>query len=75
MNQSWLISNIIGLTHLAESFMFSLRAFLRLEVERLKTGISWFEAKRRIIRHAIRLYIKYPSYLLFGRAVHRSKAM
>jgi hypothetical protein len=32
--------------------MFSLRAFLRLEVERLKTGISWFETKRRIIRLA-----------------------
>jgi hypothetical protein len=45
--------------------MFSLRAFLRFEVERLKTGISWFETKRRIMRHAIRLYIKYPSYLLF----------
>ena len=44
--------------------LFSLRAFLRLEVERLKTGVSWFETKRSIIRHAIRLYIKYPSYLL-----------
>jgi hypothetical protein len=45
--------------------MFSLRAFLRLEVERLKTGISWFETKRRIMRYAIRLYIKNPSYLLY----------
>ena len=43
--------------------MFSLRAFLRLEVERLNMGISWFETKRKIIRKAIQLYIKYPSYL------------
>lgn len=46
--------------------LFSVRAFLRLEVERLKTGISWFETKRRIIRTAILLYIKYPTYLYLG---------
>lgn len=46
--------------------MFSLRAFLRLEVERLKTGISWFETKRKIIRLAVCLYLKYPCHLLFG---------
>jgi putative transposase len=44
--------------------MFSLRAFLRLEAERLRTGISWFESKRRIIRQAISAYLKYPNYLL-----------
>jgi hypothetical protein len=44
--------------------MFSLRAFLRFEVERLRTGISWFESKRRIFRGAIREYIKYPNYSL-----------
>jgi hypothetical protein len=44
--------------------MFALRAFLRLEAERLRTGISWFESKRRIIRQAIRAYIKYPNYSL-----------
>jgi len=44
--------------------MFSLRAFLRLEAERIKTGISWFESKRRIIREAIREFIKYPNYSL-----------
>jgi hypothetical protein len=44
--------------------MFSLRAFLRFEVERLRKGISWFESKRRIIRGAIREYIKYPNYSL-----------
>jgi len=44
--------------------MFSLRAFLRFEVERLKTGMSWFESKRRIIRGSIELYLKNPSYSL-----------
>jgi putative transposase len=42
--------------------MFALRAFLRLEAERLRTGISWFESKRKIIRPAISAYIKYLNY-------------
>jgi putative transposase len=46
--------------------MFSLRAFIRLEVERTKRGISWFEYKRQIIRNAIKDFIKYPSYLFIG---------
>jgi putative transposase len=46
--------------------MFSLRAFLRLEVERLRRGISWFEYKRQIIRSAIKSFIKYPCYLFIG---------
>ncbi len=44
--------------------LFSIRAFLRLEVERLRKGITWFESKRKIIRHAIRLYIQSPAYVL-----------
>ncbi len=48
--------------------MFSLRAFIRMEVERLKRGISWFEFKRRIVRDAIRAYIKFPSYSFIGEA-------
>lgn len=35
---------------------------LRLEVERLKHGISWFEFKMRIIRDAIKGYIKFPCH-------------
>jgi hypothetical protein len=42
----------------------SLRAFLRLELYRLGTGISWYEAKTRIIRNAIRTYLSRPVYLL-----------
>lgn len=40
----------------------SIRAFLRLERFSFKTGISWFEAKIRIVREAVRRYIKRPIY-------------
>ena len=42
----------------------ALRAFLRLEVHRLRTGVSWFEAKTNIIRDAIRSYLADPEYTL-----------
>jgi hypothetical protein len=42
----------------------AIRAFVRLEVYRLKTGISWFEAKQSIIRQAIRSYLKNPTAIL-----------
>ena len=38
----------------------SMRAFVRLEVHRLQTGVSWYEAKRNIIREAVRLYLQRP---------------
>lgn len=44
--------------------MFSLRAFLRLEIERFRKGISWFESKRKIIRGAIRSYVQFPAHSL-----------
>jgi len=40
----------------------ALRAFLRLEVHRLRTGVSWFEAKTAIVREAIRSYLACPLY-------------
>ena len=43
---------------------FSLRAFVRLEVHRLKTVVSWYEAKAAIIRDAIRQYLAQPLYHL-----------
>ena len=43
---------------------FSLRAFVRLEVHRLKTGVSWYEAKTAVIRDAIRQYLAQPLYQL-----------
>lgn len=42
----------------------ALRAFLRLEVHRLQTGASWFDAKMSIIRDAIRAYLAHPDYTL-----------
>ncbi|MGQ9742765.1 MAG: IS701 family transposase, partial [Chloroflexus sp.] len=40
----------------------ALRAFLRLERHRLRTGTSWFAAKAAIIREAIRAYLAQPLY-------------
>jgi hypothetical protein len=45
-------------------FLYALRAFLRLEVHKLRTGISWFETKVSIIREAIRAYLTHPIYSL-----------
>jgi len=44
--------------------LFAIRAFLRLEVHRIRTGISWYEAKKSIIREAIRDYLRKPGYLI-----------
>ena len=43
---------------------FSLRAFVRLEAYRLRTGVSWYEAKTAIIRASIRQYLQNPLYIL-----------
>jgi hypothetical protein len=48
--------------------LLALQAFLRLEVHRLRTGISWYEAKASIIRPAIREYLAHPLYLLYPTA-------
>jgi putative transposase len=42
----------------------AIRAYLRLEAYRLRTRISWFEAKTSIIREAIRAYLAHPSITL-----------
>ena len=42
----------------------AIRAFLRLERHFYNTGISWYEAKGRIIRGAVRAYIAKPLYSL-----------
>jgi len=44
--------------------LLALRAFLRLEVYRLRTGVSWYEAKSSIIREAIRTYLDHPVHVL-----------
>ena len=40
--------------------LFALRAFVRLEWQRLQTGQSWYESKKRMVRQAIRAYTAHP---------------
>jgi len=42
----------------------AIRAFVRLEVHRLRTGVSWYETKTSIIRSAIRAYLACPTITL-----------
>jgi len=42
----------------------AIRAFVRLEVQRLRRNISYFEAKTAIIRDAIRAYLAHPTLVL-----------
>ena len=42
----------------------AIRAFLRLELHWFRTGISWYEAKVAIVRHAIRAYLAAPCFAL-----------
>ena len=46
----------------------AIRAFVRLEVFRMHTGTSWFEAKASIIRAAIRSYLAHPTVTLCSTA-------
>lgn len=46
----------------------AIRAFVRLEVHRLQTEISWFEAKTGILRSAVRHYLAYPTFTLLPTA-------
>ena len=42
--------------------VLAIRTFLRFEIFTLKSGNSWFEAKTRIIRDAVRAYLSDPVY-------------
>jgi hypothetical protein len=42
--------------------MFSLRAFLRLELQRIKSEISWLESIMKIRRVAVIEYLNNPLY-------------
>ena len=46
----------------------AIQAFLRLEVHRLGSGVSWYEAVADIIRTAIRQYLAQPRYSLMPTA-------
>ena len=47
---------------------WAIRAFLRLEHHRIRTGTSWFETKMGIIRAALQHYLSLPSPILQGLA-------
>lgn len=42
----------------------SIRAFVRLERNRIRTGMSWWEAKTSIVREAVRAYLSAPLFTL-----------
>jgi len=44
--------------------LLALRAFLRLEVYRLRTRVSGYEAKLAIVQEAIRAYLASPAHVL-----------
>lgn len=44
--------------------LMSIRAFLRFEVQKIRTGITWFETKWNITRNAVNQFIKEPIYTL-----------
>ncbi len=46
----------------------AIRAFVRLEIHRSQSGISWFEAKTGIIRSAMRAYLAHPTLTLCSTA-------
>jgi hypothetical protein len=46
----------------------ALRAFVRLEMHRLNSGVSWFNAKLGIIRSAMRQYLAQPTITLCSTA-------
>ena len=53
---------------------WAIRAFLRLEHHRIRTGMSWFETKMEIIRSALQLYLSQTSPILIGLAQSPSTA-
>ena len=44
--------------------VWAIRAFVRLEGQRLQTGRSWYESKKSIVREAIRAYRAKPLFTL-----------
>jgi putative transposase len=45
-----------------------MRAFLRLEANRLVMAVSWYEAKLSIVRGAIRAFLAHPTIKLVPNA-------
>ena len=47
----------------------AIQAFVRLEIQRLRSGVSWYEAAAGIVRSAIRHYLVQPLYSLKSNCV------
>ena len=43
---------------IANHILMSIRGFIRLELCRLETGISWYEAKIEVVMDAVRSYLQ-----------------
>jgi putative transposase len=52
--------NIVQRAHI----LMALRAFLRFEIRKIRTGITWFETKLSITRNAVSQFIRNPVYEL-----------
>jgi len=48
--------------------LMSIRAFLRLEVHRLRSAVSFYKSKAAIVREAIRAYLADPTHILASSA-------
>jgi hypothetical protein len=48
--------------------VFAIRAFIRLEVHRLTTDVSWYGAQTALIRDATRAYLAHPTLRLSATA-------
>jgi putative transposase len=44
--------------------LYAIRAFVRLEWQRLQTGCSWYKCKKTVVREAIRAYRASPLFML-----------
>lgn len=51
---------------------WALRAFLRLEYQRMRLGTSWFATKLELIRPALAQYLADPSAILYGFVQYRT---
>ena len=56
------LARALGHWRQANHLLLSVRAYLRLEVHRIRTGVSHFEAKASIIREAMRAFLAHPTF-------------
>jgi hypothetical protein len=57
-------AQILKAVAILKHLLLALRAFLWLEIYRLRTEVSWYEAKLTILREAMRAYLAHPVHVL-----------